>query len=48
MGYALSEMGRLDEAEANYRECLKIDPKDKGAMNELLYIAQQRRLMVKS
>ena len=48
MGYALSEMGQLDEAEAKYRECLKIDSNDKGAMNELLYIAQQRRLRVKS
>lgn len=42
MGYALSEQGRLDEAEALYRQCLQIDPTDPGAKSELEYIREQR------
>ena len=42
MGYALTELGRLDEAEAKYRECLRIDPDDTGAKHELEYIRQLR------
>ena len=42
MGFALSEQGKFDEAEALYRQCLKIDPNDAGAKGELQYIAQQR------
>ena len=42
VGYALIELGRLDEAEAKYRECLKIDPSDATAKDELDYIRRQR------
>ena len=42
MGYALIEQGRYDEAEALYRACLKLDPGDAKAKNELAYIAGQR------
>lgn len=42
MGYALIEMGRLDDAEALFRKCLAADPKDGGALNELTYIQQLR------
>lgn len=41
-GYALIEQGQLDEAEAIYRECLKIDPNDKIAMDELEYTQDQK------
>jgi tetratricopeptide (TPR) repeat protein len=41
-GYALTELKRFDEAEAIYRQCLKIDPKDDYAQQELKYIAEQR------
>ncbi len=42
IGYALIELGRLDEAEAKFRECLRIDPDDANAKNELEYIRQLR------
>jgi tetratricopeptide (TPR) repeat protein len=42
-GYALTELGRLDEAEKLYRECLRLDPDDTHARKELDYIAEQRR-----
>lgn len=38
-GFALTELGRLDEAEAAYNEALKIDPNDDRAKHELEYIA---------
>lgn len=41
-GFALIELGRLDEAEADYRESLKLVPGHGGALNELTYIEQQR------
>ncbi len=41
-GYALTEMGRLDESAAAYRKCLALDPDDKVAQAELGYIAQIR------
>jgi tetratricopeptide (TPR) repeat protein len=37
-GFCLTELGRLDEAEASYRESLKIEPNHGGAMHELAYI----------
>lgn len=43
MGYALMEQGRFDEAEAAYRKCLKLRPNDAGTLNELRYLAEQRR-----
>lgn len=42
-GFSLIELGRLDDAEAVFRRCLEIDPDDKGARNELLYIEQRRK-----
>lgn len=44
-GYALVEMGRLKEAEAMYKRCLKLDKNDAKAANELEYIRglQSRR-----
>jgi tetratricopeptide (TPR) repeat protein len=43
VGYALTEQRKLDEAEANYRRCLTIDPDDEKSKNELRYIAQLRQ-----
>lgn len=43
IGYALIEQGKLDEAEAQFRECLKINPDDAKAKSELEYIAEQRK-----
>lgn len=42
IGFVLIEQGALDAAEAKFKECLKLDPDDRGARNELDYIAQQR------
>ena len=42
MGFVLIEQGDLDRAEALFRDCLKIDPNDRGAKVELDYIQQQR------
>ncbi|HET6906035.1 MAG TPA: tetratricopeptide repeat protein [Rhodanobacteraceae bacterium] len=41
-GYALTELHRLDEAEAMYHKALKLDPNDQKSKNELEYIAQLR------
>lgn len=41
-GYALVELGKLDEAEAAYKAALKIDPDDKKSQGELEYIRQQK------
>lgn len=41
-GYALVELGRYDEAEAKYRACLKLDPKDEKARGELGYVLEQK------
>jgi tetratricopeptide (TPR) repeat protein len=42
VGYSLIELGRLDEAEAKFMECLEIDRNDKNALNELQYIEKLR------
>jgi len=42
MGFALIELGNLDEAEKKFNECLDIDKDDKKALNELEYIKQVR------
>lgn len=42
-GYALTELGRLDEAEARYRDALAIDPDDRLSANEIEYIRRLRR-----
>ncbi|MEO5688350.1 MAG: tetratricopeptide repeat protein [Burkholderiaceae bacterium] len=38
IGYVDVELGNLDEAEAMYRRCLEIDPKDQKARGELGYV----------
>lgn len=43
IGYDLVELGKLDEAEAAYRKCLKIDPSDPKSLKEIEYIQQQRK-----
>lgn len=42
VGYSLIELGKLSEAEEKFKECLKIDKDDKGALRELKYIEQIR------
>ncbi len=41
-GYSLIELGRLDEAEEKFKECLKINSDDEAAKQELHYIEQSR------
>jgi tetratricopeptide (TPR) repeat protein len=41
-GFALIELGRLDEAETAYKESLKLEPGHGGAQRELTYIAEMR------
>ena len=43
IGYVLTEQGKLDESEANYRRCLTLDPVDQKSKDELAYIAQLRQ-----
>lgn len=43
VGYNLIELHRLDEAEAKFKECLELNPADKGALNELAYIDSLRK-----
>lgn len=38
----MTELHRLDEAEAKYHEALKLDPNDQKSKNELEYITQLR------
>lgn len=40
VGYNLTELGRLDESEKKYKECLAIDKNDKKSKDELIYIKQ--------
>jgi len=42
MGYALIGLGRRDEAEAKYRECLRIHRNDGIALRELEQLRQRR------
>jgi tetratricopeptide (TPR) repeat protein len=42
LGYILIEEGKLDEAEALYRQCLALDPTDERSKKQLDYIAGQR------
>lgn len=41
-GFALIELGQLDEAEAIYRKAMKADPEDRASANEIQYIEQMR------
>lgn len=41
-GFSLIELNRLDEAEQNYLDSLKLEPCHAGARNELAYIAGRR------
>ncbi|MBC6982043.1 tetratricopeptide repeat protein [Caulobacter sp. 17J80-11] len=47
-GFTLIEMGRLEEAEAAYRDSLKLQPGHKGALGELEYVAKARAGMAPS
>jgi tetratricopeptide (TPR) repeat protein len=42
IGFVLIEQGKLDAAEAKFRQCLALDPDDRGARNELEYIEEMR------
>lgn len=42
MGFALIELGRLDDAERQFNASLKIEPNSPAALSELKYIAEQR------
>lgn len=46
-GSVLLEMGHLDRAEGAFQESLKFEPKNKIALNELLYISHLRRGMIR-
>lgn len=41
-GYVLVELHRLDEAEAKYRECLKVIPNEPKSLGEIGFIKEQR------
>jgi thioredoxin-like negative regulator of GroEL len=36
------ELGRLDEAEAFYKRCLELEPRDAMAKNQLMLVAKLR------
>jgi Flp pilus assembly protein TadD len=42
VGFALIELGRLDEAEKKFRQCLDLDKGDKKAIAELNYLQNLR------
>lgn len=42
IGYVLVELGKLDEAEKKYQQCLKTNPNDTKAAKELEYVRQLR------
>ncbi len=42
LGYVLVELGKLDEAEKKYQECLVADPNDGKAKAELAYVREQK------
>jgi tetratricopeptide (TPR) repeat protein len=43
IGYDLVELGRLDDAEAAYRNCLAIIPDEPKSLGEIEYIKEQRK-----
>ena len=42
LGYVLVELGKLDEAEKKYQQCLAANPNDKKAKAELDYVREQK------
>ncbi|MBU6207887.1 MAG: hypothetical protein KGQ42_09390 [Alphaproteobacteria bacterium] len=47
MGFCLTELGRLNDAEAKFNESLKIVPDSPAALNELKYIQHMRENLAK-
>jgi Flp pilus assembly protein TadD len=43
LGYVLVELGKLDDAERKYQQCLADDPNDKKAAAELEYVRDLKR-----
>jgi Flp pilus assembly protein TadD len=41
-GYVLVELGKLDEAEEKYRQCIAANPNDSKAKAELEYVREQK------
>ena len=41
-GYVLVELGKLDEAEKKYQQCLAANPNDANAKAELQYVREQK------
>ena len=44
-GFCLVELGRLDDAVAKYQACLKLDPNDRSAREELGYVEKQKKIV---
>jgi len=42
LGYVLVELGKLDEAERKYQQCLAANPNDSKAKEELEYVREQK------
>src|SRR5262245_21561236 len=42
LGYVLVEVGKLDEAEKKYQQCIAADPSDTKAKAELEYVREQK------
>jgi tetratricopeptide (TPR) repeat protein len=42
IGHVLIDLGKLDDAESSLRKSLELDPTNRGAMGQLLYIDQLR------
>jgi tetratricopeptide (TPR) repeat protein len=42
LGYVLVELGKLDEAEKKYQQCIAADPNDTKAKAELQYVREQK------
>ena len=42
LGYVLVELGKLDEAEKKYQQCLAANPNDAKAKAELQYVREQK------
>ena len=42
LGYVLVELGKLDEAEEKYQQCIAANPNDAKAKAELQYVREQK------